>query len=540
MSRVRLQQLLDRAAAAGLIPAGEQAGADGGRPWPVVLLIGLGAWLAAIPLLGFLALTGVIDGGIGALVVGAVLVAGAVTVLRSRGVALFVEQLAIPALFAGAGLIAFGVLDDGHETVAAAVMAALALGVAASVPQAWLRGLLGSAGAVLTGLAVAGVLHDGFGLVPSPGGVAHLLFALWLALLLWQHKALAGGRADVAAVIEAIGGGWLVVVLAALALWSGSTFLLGASMGVDAAFELADALGHSGRYFPGAWAALSAALAVGAALWLGWRWPQLRQPWCVGVAVVLGVLAGFMPALGAVLCAAAICSASARRVLALVAAVAAAWIVGAFYYQLAWPLAAKAGVLVAAAALLGALAVWGARAARAERTAQAADTLKRDGRGASWVIALGTAAVVLVALGAIVQKERLIAHGRPVFVPLAPVDPRSLMQGDYMTLNFLGWAERPGEDPDPFVLDTPRLVLRLDARGVVSARRPDDGSALQAGELLIRLVPRGGHWVLVTDAFHFPEGEGERWAQARFGEFRVDADGKALLVGLRGEDLAPL
>ena len=34
------------------------------------------------------------------------------------------------------------------------------------------------------------------------------------------------------------------------------------------------------------------------------------------------------------------------------------------------------------------------------------------------------------------QKEQLIAHGQPVFVELAPVDPRSLMQGDYMRLEF--------------------------------------------------------------------------------------------------------
>ena len=37
---------------------------------------------------------------------------------------------------------------------------------------------------------------------------------------------------------------------------------------------------------------------------------------------------------------------------------AAAWIVGAFYYQLAWPLGSKALVLAAAGALLALLAGW--------------------------------------------------------------------------------------------------------------------------------------------------------------------------------------
>ena len=36
----------------------------------------------------------------------------------------------------------------------------------------------------------------------------------------------------------------------------------------------------------------------------------------------------------------------------------------------------------------------------------------------------------------------------------------------------------------------------------------------------------------MTDAYFFPEGEGKRFEAARFGEFRVLADGRALLIGL--------
>ena len=34
------------------------------------------------------------------------------------------------------------------------------------------------------------------------------------------------------------------------------------------------------------------------------------------------------------------------------------------------------------------------------------------------------------------HKEQLLANGKTVFLALAPVDPRSLMQGDYMALRF--------------------------------------------------------------------------------------------------------
>ncbi|MCL1483253.1 MAG: GDYXXLXY domain-containing protein [Marinobacter sp.] len=47
---------------------------------------------------------------------------------------------------------------------------------------------------------------------------------------------------------------------------------------------------------------------------------------------------------------------------------------------------------------------------------------------------------LLVALAmvnlSVFQKEQQLAHGKVVYLDLAPVDPRSLMQGDYMTLSF--------------------------------------------------------------------------------------------------------
>ena len=36
----------------------------------------------------------------------------------------------------------------------------------------------------------------------------------------------------------------------------------------------------------------------------------------------------------------------------------------------------------------------------------------------------------------IVAKERIKTNGERIFLALAPVDPRSLMQGDYMALRF--------------------------------------------------------------------------------------------------------
>ena len=37
---------------------------------------------------------------------------------------------------------------------------------------------------------------------------------------------------------------------------------------------------------------------------------------------------------------------------------------------------------------------------------------------------------------AIYRNERLLASGETLYLELAPVDPRSLMQGDYMRLRY--------------------------------------------------------------------------------------------------------
>ncbi|MCG3189673.1 MAG: hypothetical protein LKCHEGNO_02158 [Burkholderiaceae bacterium] len=136
------------------------------------------------------------------------------------------------------------------------------------------------------------------------------------------------------------------------------------------------------------------------------------------------------------------------------------------------------------------------------------------------------------------QKERLIRDGQAVFVELAPVDPRSLMQGDYMRLNF---RLPPGLERISLAgAKRPHVIARRDARGVATLLRLDDGGALAAGEMRIELSPKGGGWILVSDAWFFAEGEAQRWARAKYAEFRVEPGGRALLVGLRGPGLEAL
>jgi uncharacterized membrane-anchored protein len=412
------------------------------------------------------------------------------------------------------------------------LLACVALGVAAAIPRAWLRVLLGALAATLVALASNPGRWASSDHLGSGWGLAwHASLALG-ALLAWLQRAQFGDAARRAGALESINAGWLLAVLAGLAGWSGMTFLAGASLGGAGGPSAGLSPRGTGVVLP----ALSVLLALAAAALSAFRWPPLRRAWCAAVAAVLVLLAWPMPALGAVLLALAHAASSQRWRLAGAAALAAAWIVGAFYYQLQWPLATKALALLGAGAVLGALA-WRATPP-GTRPAHAAPP---PARGARAAIAFGALAVLAVANVGIWQKEQLIAHGRPVFVELAPVDPRSLAQGDYMQLAYrLPDAASPRELGDAAMGERPRVVAALDDRGVATPQRLHDGTPLAPGQIAIELTPKDGRWVLASDAWFFREGEAPRWQRARYAEFRVSAGGKALLVGLRGPALEPL
>jgi uncharacterized membrane-anchored protein len=141
-------------------------------------------------------------------------------------------------------------------------------------------------------------------------------------------------------------------------------------------------------------------------------------------------------------------------------------------------------------------------------------------------------AVVLV-LGAvnwsIYSKERIKTQGERVYLELAPVDPRSLMQGDYMALRFAltnGLGTQAGGSA-PVAVDEKGVATLVGVGGTESLR--------------IRYRIRNGQVWLGTNAYFFEEGTAARYEAARYGEFRVDRrSGEAVLVALRDKDFKPL
>jgi uncharacterized membrane-anchored protein len=150
--------------------------------------------------------------------------------------------------------------------------------------------------------------------------------------------------------------------------------------------------------------------------------------------------------------------------------------------------------------------------------------------------ALASLLVLCAFAGIVIEKEQLIANGRTVLLELAPADPRSLMQGDYMRLRYKTAMDiRPGNhDSAP---KRGYAVLVPDANNVAHALRIDDGKTpLKDGEFLLRWHATYGRAEFVPDSFFFQEGKGKDFQPARYGIFKVGADGDSVLTGLADEN----
>jgi uncharacterized membrane-anchored protein len=163
---------------------------------------------------------------------------------------------------------------------------------------------------------------------------------------------------------------------------------------------------------------------------------------------------------------------------------------------------------------------------------------KRRARRPQLALPLASAVLMLVSVNwQIWQQEDLLARGRSVYFEIGPVDPRSLMQGDYMAISFPALAPVVRGCRDQPVCD---VVIKLDERGVVISARQQDQLRPAADELAVRLTVRNGQLAPGSSEWFFAEGEAQRWAKARYAQFRILPDGRSALSQLHRPQLEKL
>jgi uncharacterized membrane-anchored protein len=339
--------------------------------------------------------------------------------------------------------------------------------------------------------------------------------------------------------IERFAAGWCAMALLGLMIGSGHTFLLGNTMFGGAYAGATEITGYTFSLVNGG---LSLTLALLAYAWLSARNNAFNSLPGYGISTVAAILAALMSGLGGAIAILAVAFTAGRRALAGLAAFACLWIIGAFYYWLGWPLDQKAYLLIGMGAALGfACWIFGLKPAIFASMPQPHSAIKPG--LAAVLIAVSTAATAGIVGSGILEKERAIDSGRKVYIELVPVDPRSLMQGDYMALRF--------KLPD--TVETRRGVVRsaggtkprasahVDDRDIATIHTVTTTPVTAAAnEVVINLIAKRGGWIVGTDAFFFREGTGQVYAKAKYGEFRVTAAGMAILVGLADADLKPL
>lgn len=143
----------------------------------------------------------------------------------------------------------------------------------------------------------------------------------------------------------------------------------------------------------------------------------------------------------------------------------------------------------------------------------------------------------------ILGKERHLAEGELLLFELGPRDPRSIMQGDYMTLRYAIIDDTlravPYEDDRRANNKPLRVVVRVGEDRVVSfVRALGDEESPKMGpkerEILLRHKKRG--YAIGAESFLFQEGERKKFEAARYGGLKRADDGALLLIGLYDKD----
>ena len=157
-----------------------------------------------------------------------------------------------------------------------------------------------------------------------------------------------------------------------------------------------------------------------------------------------------------------------------------------------------------------------------------------------WIIILANLVILLIIFNqSILKKEDLLANGKLILLELAPIDPRSLIQGDYMRLRY---EITNGIQNKDNITKRGYCVVTLNPNGVAKrVRFQVDKTIANEGEYLIKYTAskRWSSWdvSIGVESFFFQEGEATKYEKAKYGAIKTDKDGNSVLFGLYDDNL---
>ena len=157
-------------------------------------------------------------------------------------------------------------------------------------------------------------------------------------------------------------------------------------------------------------------------------------------------------------------------------------------------------------------------------------------------LAAATVFIAIIAINININKKQdLIENGEVLLFPLAPVDPRSLMQGDYMRLRFDLARKIRDKLSDENKNNTIPIqqgfaIVEKGANQIVSFVELFENQELKKNQYKIPYKMRQYQVIFTTNAFYFQEGKASHFQKARFGQFRISESGEMLLVNMVDKD----
>ncbi len=150
----------------------------------------------------------------------------------------------------------------------------------------------------------------------------------------------------------------------------------------------------------------------------------------------------------------------------------------------------------------------------------------------SIIILLNLGILLILFNKSLFHKEDTLANGTLVLLELAPVDPRSLMQGDYMRLNYAMTRDKNN-------LTLGYCIIELDSNRIAHKKRlQPELQPKSEKEYAIRFHSKPFRGISIgAESYFFEEGSAEKYEKAKYGGLMVDAKGQSILVGLYDKNL---
>lgn len=236
-----------------------------------------------------------------------------------------------------------------------------------------------------------------------------------------------------------------------------------------------------------------------------------------------------------------------RRALIFLGIVAMLGFVSWYYYSLSLTLLTKSIILMGFG-LCFFIAFYFLGVLTGEKRLSLSNLKEKYSMDKSKWIAVTSVFVILFAVNVgIYKKENILESGQIVLLELAPVDPRSLMQGDYMRLRFdieNTVLEKNASDEKHEGNNSGYFIVKLDENnvGTFSGLFADKDNVQSPTQVLpthqvkMQFRVRNRRLQLATHAFFFQEGTASEYEQAKYGEFRVATNGELLLNNLRDKE----